>query len=219
MEAHAVVVEYDTGRYPFARILAAEVFQVARLDQMHVAWRRRLGHDELTYADNLSLRRRMQRLPDDATFYKLYHAWITSVVAPRYGGRISYSAHPKMRVHLAGTGSVSDFHTDAAVTGRTDQINCYLPFTDVHDTCTVWSESRYGTGDYAPLNLSYGQALLWDGGQLRHGTYPNLTSSTRVSCDFRFHALLPARVRSPWRDVLAGRPADFSSDSDERTKE
>lgn len=219
MEAHAVVVEYDTGRYPFQRVLAAEVFQVARLDQMHTAWRRRLGHDELTYADNLSLRRRMQRLPDDSTFYKLYHAWIASVVAPRYGGKIRYSAHPKMRVHLAGTGSVSEFHTDAAVTGRTDQVNCYLPFTDVHDTCTIWSESRYGTRDYAPLNLSYGQALLWDGGQLRHGTYPNLTDSTRVSCDFRFHPLFPARVASPWRDVLAGRPASFSPEPDERTKE
>jgi hypothetical protein len=212
MGAHGVIVEYDTGRYPFARVLAAEVFRGARLDQLHVSWRRRLGH-ELTYADNLSLRRRMQRLPDDATFYKLYHAWIAGVVAPRYGGKISYSAHPKMRVHLAGTGSVSEFHTDVAVTGRSDQVNCYLPFTDVHDTCTVWSETGYGTGDYAPLNLSYGQALLWDGGRLRHGTYHNLTDSTRVSCDFRFRPLFPARVRSPWRDVLAGRPPALCAES------
>jgi hypothetical protein len=205
MEEHALVIEYDTARYPFGSVLAAEVFKVARLDRLHLAWQRTTRRDELTYADNLSLRRRMQQLPDDSTFYKLYHGWIARVVAPRYG-KISYSAHPKMRVHLAGTGSVSDFHTDVAVTGRADQINCYLPFTDVRDTCTVWSESRYGTGEYEPLNLRYGQALLWDGGQLEHGTYPNVTGSTRVSCDFRFHALNPAAVASPWRDVLAGRP-------------
>lgn len=212
MEAHALVIDYDTDRYPFQRVLAADVFKTtAALDRLHVTWRLRTRREELTYADNLTLRRRMQRLPDDSTFYKLYNAWIARVVAPRYGKRISYSAHPKMRVHLAGTGGVSGFHRDAEITGRPDQINCYFPFTDVYDTCTVWSESSYGAGDYGPINLRYGQALLWDGGQLEHGTYPNQTDSTRVSCDFRFHSLEPARVTSPWRDVLAGRPASSST--------
>jgi hypothetical protein len=210
VEQHALVIDYDTDRYPFQRVLAAAVFRTARLDQLHLAWRRRTRRDELTYADNLVLRRRMQQLPDDSAFYQLYHAWIARLVAPNYGQRIRYSAHPKMRVHLAGTGSVSEFHRDVAATGRTDQINCYLPFTDVHGTCTIWSESRYGTRDYEPINLRYGQALLWDGGQLEHGTYPNLTDSTRVSCDFRFHSLVPARIASPWRDVLAGRPVQVS---------
>jgi hypothetical protein len=206
MEEHALVIDYDTGRYPFQWILAAEVFRTARLDQLHLTWRRRTRRDELTYADNLALRRRMQQLPDDSSFYQLYHAWIAKVVAPKYGLKISYSAHPKMRVHLAGTGSVSEFHRDAEVTGQAGQINCYLPFTDVHGSCTIWSETRYGAGDYEPIDLRYGQALLWDGGRLEHGTYPNLTDSTRVSCDFRFHPLNPDRVTSPWRDVLAGRP-------------
>jgi hypothetical protein len=206
MEEHALVIDYDTDRYPFQRVLAAEVFRTAPLDQLHLAWRQKTRRDELTYADNLALRRRMQQLPDDSAFYRVYHAWVTHMVAPRYGKKISYSAHPKMRVHLAGTGSVSGFHTDAAVTGRTDQINCYLPFTDVYGTCSIWSESRYGAGDYEPIDLRYGQALLWDGGRLEHGTYPNLTDSTRVSCDFRFHPLKPERVASPWRDILAGRP-------------
>jgi hypothetical protein len=149
VEEHALVIDYDTDRFPFHRILAAEVFRVKRLDQLHLAWQRRTRRDELTYADNLALRRRMQQLPDDATFYPVYHAWIARVLAPRYGKRITYSAHPKMRVHLAGTGGVSEFHRDVDVTGRADQINCYLPFTDVHDTCTIWAESRYGARDSA----------------------------------------------------------------------
>lgn len=206
MEPHALVIGYDTGRYPFQRILATDVFRVTRLDQLHVTWRRQTCRDELSYADNLALRHRMQQLPDDCAFYRVYHAWIANEVARRYGKRISYSAHPKMRVHLAGTGSVSEFHRDVPITGRADQINCYLPFTDVRGGCTIWSESRYGAGDYEPIDLRYGQALLWDGGELEHGTYPNLTDTTRVSCDFRFHPVHPERVASPWRDVLAGRP-------------
>jgi hypothetical protein len=205
MEEHALVIDYDTDRFPFQRVLAAEVFGTARLDRLHLAWRQKTGRAELTYADNLTLRRLMQQLPDDSVFYRVYHAWVTDVVAPRYAKKIRYSAHPKMRVHLAGTGSVSEFHTDVAVTGRADQINCYLPFTDVYGTCSIWSESSYGGRDYQPIDLHYGQALLWDGGRLEHGTYPNLTDSTRVSCDFRFHPLNPDRVASPWRDVLAGR--------------
>lgn len=203
---HFVVVTYDTERYPFGAILAREVFGVARLDQLHTAWRRRRRRDELTYADNLQLRKRMQQLPDDSTFYRLYHAWVGRVLAPHYDGTITYSAHPKMRVHLAGTGSVSGFHRDVDVTGREDQINCYLPFTDVFDGCTVWAERRYGQGDHRPLDLRYGEALLWDGGMLAHGTVANDTGSTRVSCDFRFHAKDPSRIDSPWSDILAGRP-------------
>jgi hypothetical protein len=205
MEQHALVIDYDTDRYPFQRILADQVFATARLDRLHLTWRQRTGREELTYADNLHLRRRMQQLSDDSAFYRIYHAWITHAVAPRYGNKISYSAHPKMRVHLAGTGSVSDFHTDVAVTGRPEQINCYLPFTDSYGTGSIWAESSYGSGDYQPIELRYGQALLWDGGLLEHGTYSNATDSTRVSCDFRFQPLDLERVASPWRDVLAGR--------------
>jgi hypothetical protein len=210
LEEHALVLDYDTDRYPFQRVLAAQVFRTRDLHQLHIAWQSSTGRDALAYADNLTLRKLMQRLPDDSTFYKLYHSWIAKEVAPKYGNRVSYSAHPKMRVHLAGTGSVSDFHRDAEITGRPEQINCYLPFTDVHGTCTIWSETSYGAGDYEPVDLRYGQALLWDGGRLEHGTYPNLTDSTRVSCDFRFQSMHPERVVSPWRDVLAGRPGSTS---------
>jgi hypothetical protein len=70
---------------------------------------------------------------------------------------------------------------------------------------TAGSDPSAVDGRYGPVNLRYGQALLWDGGLLEHGTYPNLTGSTRVSCDFRFHPLHPERVARPWRDVLAGR--------------
>lgn len=102
----------------------------------------------------------MQALPDDSPFYILHHKWIAELVAPKFGKRIRYSAHPKMRVHLAGTSSVSDFHRDADVTGRSDQINCYLPFTDVFDSDTLWAESAYGLQDYHPINLRYGEALI-----------------------------------------------------------
>lgn len=205
MNDQCVTLRYDVERFPFQKVLAAQVFRCRDLSRLHEIWQERTGRDRLVYADNLKLRRRMQRLPDNALFYRVYHRWITEVVATQFGGQISYSAHPKMRVHLAGTGSVSDFHCDADITGREDQINCYLPFTDVFDGCSVWSETDYGKGDFAPLNLAYGEALLWDGGRLNHGTYANDSGSTRISCDFRFHSKRPERVLPPYSEILSGR--------------
>ncbi len=205
MLKYAQVVSFATDKYPFDKVLAAYVFKVPELDRLHVYLAKKTGRSQASYEDNLKLRRLMQNLPDDSLFYRVYHKWVKEVIAPKFGYRISYSAHPKMRVHLAGTGCVSEFHRDADVTGRPDQINCYLPFTDVSDTNTVWCESSYGLKDYRPLNLKYGEALIWDGGFLEHGTFPNETSRTRVSCDFRFSVENQERVREPWTEILAGR--------------
>src|SRR4051794_7883744 len=143
MLKNSIILEYDTNKYPFQKVLAA-LFKVPVLHQLHFYWQELMNKAELTYEDNLLLRNKMQALNEDALFYKVYNRWITDVVSHHYGGHISYSAHPKMRVHLAGTGSVSNFHRDVDVTGRVLQINCYLPFTDVYDTNTVWCETDYG---------------------------------------------------------------------------
>lgn len=204
MLKNAIVIDYDTRRYPFEKVLAA-VFKVPVLNELHLTWQQRTSKKSLAYEDNLMLRNKMQRLKDDALFYKVYNRWITEVLSPHYGGHISYSAHPKMRVHLAGTGSVSNFHRDADITGREHQINCYLPFTHVFNSNTLWCETVYGAQDYQPINLRYGQAILWDGGYLAHGTVENKTCFTRVSCDFRFQPKFPERVMPPWSEILSGR--------------
>ncbi len=200
-----IVLDYDTEKYPFQQILAKHVYKVPEINQLHKVWKKQSGKEKLTYKDNLRLRKLMQQQPDDSLFYRVYHKWIARVLSPHFGCRIRYSAHPKMRVHLAGTGCVSDFHRDVEVTKRYDQINCYLPFTDVYQTSTLWCEMDYNEENYQPLNLKYGQALLWDGGCLKHGTYFNKTDNTRLSCDFRFTPKDLAIVKSPWRDILSSR--------------
>jgi ectoine hydroxylase-related dioxygenase (phytanoyl-CoA dioxygenase family) len=40
-----------------------------------------------------------------------------------------------------------------------------------------------------PVALRYGEALLFDGGKLLHGSVPNESDITRVSMDFRFAPL------------------------------
>lgn len=49
----------------------------------------------------------MQDLPDDSLFMTLYHRFVREVVTATFRQPVSYSNRPKMRIHLAGTPSVS----------------------------------------------------------------------------------------------------------------
>src|SRR5689334_22593121 len=123
----ARLLAYDTRKFPFAEWLAAVVYKVPCLERLHErALRTRRLEDPsagLTYDDNLRLRARMQRLKDDSPFSTIYHRFVIKVIGAQFGRRIAYSSHPKMRVHLAGTPTVSKWHRDVDVTHRPDQIN------------------------------------------------------------------------------------------------
>ncbi|MTI29736.1 streptomycin biosynthesis enzyme StrG [Xanthovirga aplysinae] len=203
MQENFIIITYDIKKYPFQEILAKQIFKVTKLHELHIVLKKQTERNELNYNDNLVLRKLMQQISNKSLFYKIYHYWVLNILGPHYGYKISYSAHPKMRVHLAGTGSVSKFHRDVDITHRLDQINCYLPFTNVFESSTIWCETDYGSEIYEPINLEYGQAFLWDGGCLKHGSYANTTENTRVSCDFRFS--YKGVTKEPWNKILSAR--------------
>jgi hypothetical protein len=178
-------LDYDSNRYPFAHFLRTTVFAVENLAQLHQSHWIRPG-SPVGYDDNLRLRERMQRLPLHSTFYTIYERFVRELVVHHFGGRLSYSQRPKMRVHLAGSGSVSRWHRDAEVTGRLEQINLWLPLTHCFGGNTLWLEDDYGSAHYQPIAVRHGQALFFDGGLLAHGTVANHTESSRVSFDLRF---------------------------------
>ena len=188
--ASRVRLGYDTERFPFAALLRRDVFGVRSLESLHtdvLAARTRRGQrGELRTRDNLAARALVQQLPDSAPFFRLYHEFMRLVLAPVAGRSLSYSNRPKVRVHFPGTASVSSFHADAPVTKRVDQINFWLPITDVHGSAALLLESDYGVADYAPVPLRYGQVLIFDGGYLGHGSVSNTTDVTRISFDMRF---------------------------------
>ncbi|MEM1322211.1 MAG: streptomycin biosynthesis enzyme StrG [Bacteroidota bacterium] len=209
---NAKFLPYDTDQYPFAKILAEQIYKVPDLSKLHLYYqkmKRRKGKSgAIDYSDNLILRALMQRMKEDSPFYQLYRSFVFEQLAPFFGGKISFTAHPKFRVHLAGTDSVSKWHIDVDYTHRHEQINAWMPFTNCFDTNTIWVENDYGSEDYLPVDVMYGEVLLFDGGYLSHGTVPNKTDMTRVSLDFRFHSY---RNDPPFPDrgILSGRPAQY----------
>jgi hypothetical protein len=204
----ALFVPYDTARFELARIVAEDVFGVPDLALLHEHAHALLGRDArepLGYRDNLTLRARLAALPRTERLFEVYDALVADAIAPRFGGRLSYSLNPTFRVHLAGTESVSNWHTDVEITGRDDQVNAWLPLVDAFGTNSLWVESDYGRRDFGPVAVAHGEVLLFDGGWLLHGSVPNTTSVTRVSLDFRF---APKGASGPHatRGILAGRP-------------
>ncbi|MBD8497324.1 streptomycin biosynthesis enzyme StrG [Paenibacillus arenosi] len=184
------ILRYDTDRFPFAKIISRDVYKVKQLDLLHEfvkSKRKLLGmSDHLTQKDNLSAIALFQKSTKESPFYLFYHHFMQKVLSPLVGSSLSYSSLPNMRVHFPGTDSVSSFHHDIVATRRMDQMNCWMPFTDAEGTATLWLESDYGRGDYAPVPVQYGEALIFDGGYLGHGSVPNQSNGTRISLDMRF---------------------------------
>lgn len=204
---------YDVERFPFAEVAAAAL-GVRRLDELAGAVLRRKRQTDpaagLLNVDNARLAARLTALPDDHPLRGLYHALVQGVVVPACGCRVGYTARPKLRVQLAGTGSVSKWHRDADVTGRPDYVTAWVPFVDTEGTSTVWCETDYGRDDYAPIPVRYGEILLFDAALLRHGSVPNTTTTSRVSMDFRFTPRQPTDA-TPDAVLFARRPAGIES--------
>jgi len=185
-----VILDYDTRSFPFTSVLTRDVFKCHRLDRLHIYLKQHRkkhgGSTRFGHRDNLLIREMMQSQPPQADFWKLYHGFMLWVLAPWVGRALSYTSHPKMRIHLVGTASVSSFHHDIVVTKRIDQINFWMPFTDADGGSALWLESDYGKGDFRPVGVRYGQVLIFDGGYLGHGSVRNDSQVTRVSLDMRF---------------------------------
>ena len=206
-------IPFDTERYPLARegAKALGCTSLERLADEQLERKRSLGErPRLTYQDNLRLRAVLASLPLDHPLMVVYKRLVTEVVAPWFGGRISYTQSPTFRVHMAGTPSVSDWHRDADVTRRVDYLTGWAPFVDTYDENALWVEQTYGGADYAPIPVVYGEVLIFDGALLRHGSQANTTPTSRVSLDFRFaakagshdHGIFSPRPPPPYELVI-----------------
>lgn len=182
---------YDTETYPFAAVIGS-LLDCAQLDKLHLYEFSKYRNDPcaksrvFSFDHNMRLREKLKDIKDSHIFYRLFHQWVQREFRPLFQNKISYNSHPTFRVHMAGTPSVSAWHTDYEVTGRMDQVTVWTPLTDAYGTNTIHVETGYGKNDFTAVPVKYGEALLFDGNCLRHGSLPNTTKATRVSFDFRF---------------------------------
>jgi ectoine hydroxylase-related dioxygenase (phytanoyl-CoA dioxygenase family) len=173
-------VNYNTEKFPFRKIVQ-EILKQENLEKIHEVQNYELfvrGTDQSTEWHKLYYSELDKFLPT-------YVEFIHEVIKPIFGEDIVYQKIPTFRTQLVNNLGVFEFHKDKTYKHNTEEINFFLPFTDAYMSNTIWVESEEDKGDYSPMNALYGQVVMWDGCNLRHGNKQNNTLNTRVSCDFR----------------------------------
>jgi len=183
------LIKFDTSKFNFADIYGT-LLSTTDLSKLH--------NSELNTYDTLFTREQDQSTKFHQIYYEnfensiqpIYKKFISDVVRPLYNGPIVYQKIPTFRIHLPGNIAVGEFHKDKWYRDKTwhedvQEINYYLPFTNVFGTNTIWVETQEDKGDFAPIEVDYGTLVQWDGVNLMHGNKQNDTNKTRVSVDFR----------------------------------
>lgn len=182
--------------YPIEKYLLSEdvkkVFNVSSLGKLHIE-RPELLPDNLLTFENES------KTCFHEVFYGALHEgkldklrikyldFIKDQIRPNFFESIAVQAFPSFRVHLPRDQAIHKWHYDSDQDHRHPEweINFFVPLTDAYDTQTIWIESVPGLKDFEPVNLKYGEYVVFDGNRSMHGNKQNLSNECRVSFDFR----------------------------------
>ena len=108
----------------------------------------------------------------------ILHRYAWSGLKPLFGEKIVFQKIPTFRVQLVGNLGVFEFHKDKDYNHGEDEVNFFLPITDAYSNNTIWTESEEDKGDYKPMDVNYGEIVMWDGANLSHGNKINNTSNS-----------------------------------------
>ena len=76
-------------------------------------------------------------------------------------------------------------HIDYEYHHQPAEINFWIPINKIFGSMALHVESSPGKKDFKPIEIDYGECLMFWGNQCKHYTIPNQTENTRVSIDLR----------------------------------
>ncbi|MFT5125019.1 MAG: hypothetical protein ACI9TH_002412 [Kiritimatiellia bacterium] len=176
--------KYDASQYDIRQLVQAYL-QCDNLPKLHEknAFAGRLDEDN---DQSTGLHRLFYDGMDSSSAFKdLYDRFVKEVVRPQFDFDIIFQTFPTFRIHQPNNIAVFEYHRDRDYNHNPKEINIFLPMTKAYDSNTFWIESVEGLEDYTPAEATYGEFLIFDGANLRHGNKENVTPDTRVSFDFR----------------------------------
>lgn len=176
------IFNYSVDEYPFRKHIQ-EILEEEELENIH----------EKT--ENFFLERKKDQSTkqhkmfykkyEGSSFQECYEKFVTNYCTDLLQVKLINQAKPTFRIHMPNNVGVGEFHKDSDYDHPMEEINFLVPVTEAKETSTIWCETKPGLGDYAPINLEYGQCLIFKGSHLKHGNKENKTENTRVSFDFR----------------------------------
>ena len=117
-------------------------------------------------------------------FLIIYEEFIKFLSQKIFKESLIYQKKPTLRIMFPKNRSVAQFHRDREYNHPIEEINVWVPVTEAKNSNTLWIESAFEKADFRPVNLKYGEFLIFDSG-LMHGNKINKENKTRLSFDFR----------------------------------
>jgi hypothetical protein len=147
------------------------------------------GHD-LLYGIDPAFRQAEHIAAKDIGFLATYQRFVRFIQDEIIGEPVVYQRLPSLRIQYPDRTSYGVMHTDREYNHPPEEINIWVPITEVRGTASMVIESDFGKGDYAPVEMPYGQMVIFDSG-LMHGNVVNEEGYTRMSFDLR---VIPQRI-------------------------
>ena len=188
---HEILKNYDLSKYPFPQILQ-DLFGLNKLDQLHEKiyseeiFNRDLGKDSASKFHNIFYSEIKKK---DSKLRTTWESFLTNEVKNHfsYADSLIVQKLPSIRIHIPNGLAIKRWHCDSDEDHKhpLGEINCILALTDMHDTNSLWRESKPNEADFKPFNLKTGELVYWNGNTCIHGNKINTTAKTRMSLDFR----------------------------------
>ena len=176
------LINYDPKIWKFKEIISG-ILSVDNLEKIHED----ILYDKFDREHDQSSIWHKKYYDGNKKFLEVYNMFVKDEIKKLFPEEenLVYQKIPTFRVHLKNNVSVGEFHRDRDYNHGRNEINFHLPFTDTNETNSIWIETKEDLGDYKPSILKYGQVLMFDGANLKHGNKVNSSEETRVSVDFR----------------------------------
>ena len=121
---------------------------------------------------------------ENSGFLNVFDEFVSYISKNIFKEELIYQSRPTLRVNFPGNKAVGDWHRDREYNHPLEEINVWVPITKSINTNAIWIESEFDKNDYSPVNVDYGQFIMFDSG-LKHGNKLNTENKTRISFDFR----------------------------------
>ena len=182
---------YNTTKYRFVEIVSS-VFDVEDLSTLHKSRPDLLPSHKLVFENEskTDFHTLFYSKMNNSSLKDLedsFYLFIDNEVKPFFNQDILHQYMPSFRVHLPGDQAIHKWHYDSDEDHLHPdwELNFQIALTDMSDTQATWIESVPGLGDFHPMNLCYGEYVIFNGNKCMHGNKENVTDCTRVSFDFR----------------------------------
>jgi len=218
IEGNKIIFDYDVSSFNFYDIFKQHLskFGIDNLENFHSDCPQTLLPNEIVTVKNDQLTPAYKILYEIDEGYSLknsynpgkflntYKDFVYYLSSTMFKQELVYQRTPTLRIHFPENTAVGGFHKDREYNHPIEEINIWVPVTSALNTNTIWIESAFDKEDYSPMNLNFGQGLIFDSG-LNHGNKVNVENLTRLSFDFRVVPL------SKWKGIEDRRPK-FSFD-------